>query len=303
MQTRRFSLCVILILLLMQAVTFSEPVKVAIVKAKDMDADEILSKGIKQKFKDSGIEVEIKEFSMDESENLSSVKAQNPKVIITVGSSLTKKAMSDAGDIPIVFTMVIDPEGSGLKGKNLTGASLEIPMDIQFKKFKEILPSLKSIGIIYNPEENERIITDAKTAGEKNKIELKAFPVSSAKDIPKVETMDVSGIIIIPDTIVCKSTIIKYLLDASIKGKVPIMGFSPSYAKAGALFSLTPDYEDIGVQTAEIAVKIIKGESPEKIPVTKARKINLYVNTAVAEWLEITVPDSILNEAKEKFGK
>ena len=59
----------------------------------------------------------------------------------------------------------------------------------------------------------------------------------------------------------------QYILLNTLRNKVPFMGLSASYVKAGALFALSLDYEDIGYQTGELASRIIAGEQTSSISI------------------------------------
>ncbi len=227
----------------------------------------------------------------------------NPDLVVTMGTETSIRAREKIINIPLVFSMVLDPFGIGLKTNNLTGASLDIPMKRQFDNLKEIAPEVKKIGVIFNPQENGKIIAEAKKIANSLNLLLITFPVNSAREIPKIENMEIDALFMVPDNIVCKQAIISHILLSCLKLKIPVIGISPAFAKAGALFALSCDYEDIGYQTGEIALTILNGESPANIPITEPRKTDLYVNLAVAKRLGIEIPDKVLKKAKQVFGR
>jgi ABC-type uncharacterized transport system substrate-binding protein len=48
--------------------------------------------------------------------------------------------------------------------------------------------------------------------------------------------------------------------------KVPIFAFSEGLVKSGALASFSPDYSEIGKESARLAEKILNGASPKSLP-------------------------------------
>ena len=83
-------------------------------------------------------------------------KKINPNIILTVGSSATGFAQENFEQTPIVFSAVKYPVLSGFvkslarPGGNTTGASIDIPVDVQFNKFKQMVPDLKRVGVLYS---------------------------------------------------------------------------------------------------------------------------------------------------------
>ena len=69
----------------------------------------------------------------------------------------------------------------------------------------------------------------------------------------------------------------------------------------GALATFGINYYELGKTTAEMAVKILKGEAtPSEMPVeyqTSEDILEIAVNTETAEKLGITIPEDILDSA------
>jgi len=81
------------------------------------------------------------------------IRSRNPEMILTIGSAATSLVSDAIDDVPIVFTLVQPSggtatlrEGEGAH-RNLTGSSMEIPLEIQFKEIRSILPDAKRIGV------------------------------------------------------------------------------------------------------------------------------------------------------------
>ena len=67
-------------------------------------------------------------------------------------------AIDEVSNIPIVFTAVTNPVSSGIadswksSGRNVTGSSNWIKLEDKLATFKNCVPYLKTLGIIYNPD-------------------------------------------------------------------------------------------------------------------------------------------------------
>jgi ABC-type uncharacterized transport system substrate-binding protein len=88
-----------------------------------------------------------------------------------------------------------------------------------------------------------------------------------------------------PDPDLYNSVTIKPLVMASLEGRMPLVGFSPAFVRAGAAAGIYPDYRETGRQAAEMAQRLLRGE--DRGPDTGPRKIQLAVNQRVARLLGI----------------
>jgi ABC-type uncharacterized transport system substrate-binding protein len=72
---------------------------------------------------------------------------------------------------------------------------------------------------------------------------------------------------------------------ASLESRLPLVGFSPAFVRAGAAAGIYPDYRDSGRQAAEMAERLLRGEDCG--PDTGPRRIQVAVNQRVARLLGI----------------
>ena len=130
--------------------------------------------------------------------------------------------------------------------------------------------------------------------------------VDSQKDFPAaldeiLKDSDCFVMLADPNIYLPKTT--EYLLLQGLQRKVPVVGLSSSYTKAGALLSFDCDYDDLGKQTAELALKILNNEPEALEESVLPRKINFSLNLMVAQRIGVEMPASATQEASEVFGK
>jgi putative ABC transport system substrate-binding protein len=287
---------------------------IAVVKTQDIEAYNLALDGFKEALSGKGVEVWMAG-DLGGAKNLSysvidSIKAKSPALILALGSAATTAVQKEFPDVPVVFSMVLNPVASGFiksthsSGNNLTGASLDIPVETQFRELLSVLPRVKRIGVIYNLEENREIINEASLIAKGMGLELVTAVVGSEKAVP--EALDdlikkVDALWSVSDNIVFTSQSIQYILLNTLRNQMPFMGISPSYVKAGALMALSCDYKDVGHQAGEVAIRVIGGEQPNNIPITAPRKVYLSLNSIVAEQIRINIPSDVVAKAKEVF--
>lgn len=250
--------------------------------------------------KEKKVDAKIWECNLEEKEEESKaiirqIKQKAPDFIFTIGSKATILAYENIKDIPIVFSMVLAPV---VTSTNITGVTLNIPVEATLKTLKRILPKAKRIGLIYS-EKSEGIVKTF-TAYEEMDLKLISKKIKSEMEFPdalKNISKRIDCFLMHADPSVYSMPSTQYLLKTSLAAGLPVIGLSLSYVKAGALFSLDCDYEDIGKQSAEIALRILMGERADLIPFLHPRKQNLCLNLIVAERLGIKIPKKIIKEA------
>jgi len=193
--------------------------------------------------------------------------------------------------------MVLNP----VSGTNITGVILSIPPAVKLEMLQKILPERKKIGLIYSKKTGE-MAKDISLVCAKKKLQLFAEELKKQEDflacVEKLQKdIDCFWMLSDPDIFSPQST--KYILMKGIKEKMPVIGISFVYVKAGALFALDCDYEDIGRQSAELALKILT-DAKKGIPSFEfPRKADLSLNLIVAKEIGIEIPEKIVKDAKE----
>ncbi|PKK82946.1 MAG: hypothetical protein CVT49_11175 [candidate division Zixibacteria bacterium HGW-Zixibacteria-1] len=237
---------------------------------------------------------------------INAVRSTDPLLIITVGSFATKMVSGRIKDKPIIFSAVLNPETSEFvnslqhPGGNITGASLDIPPDIQFNYFKKIIKNLKKIGVLYT-EETQNLIPPAKILAQNAGLELHAVRIASEKDIPKaLDSLNqiVEGYWSVADGQIYSPRSTRFILLNTLRNAKPFMGFSGNMVESGALFGLDYDYKDIGRQAGKIACEVLSGKKPADIPVAVPTIIWFHYNEKTAKHIAIQIPDDLAAVAK-----
>jgi putative ABC transport system substrate-binding protein len=86
--------------------------------------------------------------------------------------------------------------------------------------------------------------------------------------------------------------------EAEKKGIMVLGGDQSAVLKYGSVGTYTYDFVEMGVNTAELAIKILDQKlNPGNIAVSRPANTYLYFNMESAKELGLTVPDSLLNKA------
>lgn len=225
-----------------------------------------------------------------------------PDLILAIGVWALQVVSERAKDIPVVYAMVLNPQNVIKAGaKNITGASMNVPVELTTNLFNELSAKIRRVGVIYNPIHTENLVRQGRIAARQRGLQLIAKEIRSPKEaIAALDSIqdEIDALWILPDDTNLVSEVTQYMLLFSYRQRIPLIGLSERQAEIGALLSVSfASSEDIGRQAGELANAILGGKAPAEIPYTMARRIKLTVNLKVAQKLEMKIPKSILERA------
>jgi len=288
--------------------------KIVIVTADTLTSTQRSVSGVKSVIRSSNPNTQFVEILLNPADPQSarlrdSIRAVHPNLLVTTGTDATQFAKANFTDIPVVFSSVMYPVVSGFvetfnrPGGNITGASLSIPPRTQFEYFKTIVPTLKTIGVLYSSN-TASMIPPAQVVARSCGLELIALKVDSDKDLAaRVDSITkiAQGLWSLADPSLFTPQSTKYILINALRRETPFMGFSRILVESGALFALDFDYKAVGRQAGEIVCQILKGAHPANISVTTPDIVWFHYNEKTARHMAIKMPDSLVAIAKEVY--
>jgi len=284
---------------------------IVVVKSRKAEPYDIALKSLRRTLKEKGADAQIEEILLPEEgqardDRLAEVRKKNPQLFVTLGSAATAHLSKLVKETPVVFCMVLNPLASGFirsmhsSGNNFTGASLDIPPQTQFEALRSLVPAARKLGVIYNPQETEAVVSQAKKAAKEIGVELIGAPIASGEKVPEaLRTLDksVDALWSVADSTAFSAGSMEFFFLHTLRNKIPFMGLSPAFVKAGALMALAVGYQEVGAQCGGLATKILAGESPSSLPITTPQKVTLHVNLKTAETIGLKIPAERLKGA------
>lgn len=209
-------------------------------------------------------------------------------------------------DIPVVFSSVTDAVAAGLvdsneePGKNVTG-TLDMPViEDQIAVIKDVLPEAEKIAILYTSSEanSEVQAEQAQAAAEEMGMKVIVQTSSTSNDIPQVISSVVGSVdaIYLPADNAFASAMAT-VNHTAVENQIPVFCGVEAMIAEGGIATTAINYYDLGVQTADIAVRILEGTPASEIPVETQKEFALVVNKAFAESVGVTVPEEVLEAA------
>jgi putative ABC transport system substrate-binding protein len=185
----------------------------------------------------------------------------------------------------------------------MVGILLEVPVDRQFKEMRSVLPGLKRLGVLYDPDKTGDLVEDARRVARSFGVDLITRVVHSEKEVPAMlRTLmpQIDALWLIPDSTVLTEESISFLLTTTLDSNIPVIGFSSELVRSGALVGLSVNYEDIGRQAAILARKLLSSQL--KAPGSFApEKFRLALNLKTSKFLGVQISSDVLNRADQVY--
>ncbi|HXL03320.1 MAG TPA: ABC transporter substrate-binding protein [Bacillota bacterium] len=235
--------------------------------------------------------------------------SQNVDMILAIATPTAQAAAKATQSIPILITAVTDPVAAGLvdsvkePGSNVTGTSDLTPVAKQLELLTRIAPEAERVGVIYNAgETNSLVQVDlAREAAGSLGLELVEVTVSSSSEVYEASQSlvgRVDAIYVPTDNTVVSA--LESVIKVGEDFRIPVIVGEVDGVRRGALATVGIDYYVLGMQTADIAQKILKGErEPKDIPIEYLEDIQIAVNLAAADKMGVTVSKDLIDEAYE----
>ena len=218
-------------------------------------------------------------------------------------------AQKATSTIPIVFTAVGDPVGSGLvaslahPGGNITGLS-NVNTDLTAKRLellKETFPKVTRVGVLLNPADpiTAPQLKDVEAAARSLGFQLQLYEARGPKDMESVASAwqkAHSGALFVLVSQMFVGVRPK-LVEVITKSRLPAIFWTRSIVDAGGLMSYGPSIPDSYRRAATFVDKILKGAKPADLPVEQPMKFELVINLKTAKQIGVTIPPNVLARA------
>jgi len=237
--------------------------------------------------------------------------ALQPEVILARSTPVVAAVQRESRTIPITFTSVSDPIGSGFvaslarPGGNITGFPLyeDGITGKWLAMLKEVAPHLTRAAFVANPKFKgyDYFWRFAQAAAPALAIELIPSQISNFADVERaIESfarVPNGGLLVVPD-----ATIIAHrdpFISLAARYRLPAVYPWRYFVTAGALMSYGIDNIDVLQKAASYVDRILRGAKPVDLPVQAPTKYETAVNLKTAKALGLTIPPTLLATADE----
>ena len=237
--------------------------------------------------------------------------AAAPDVIVAIGNPAVAALREKTSSVPIVFTQVGDPVGSGFvtslakPGGNITGfMHYEPAMGSKWlEAVKEIAPSLGRVLVLFLPDvsANVEFVRAAEAAGPLLNVEVSSAGVRNSADIEReinaFARKPDGGLIVLPNPLNGDNRAL--IAGLAFRHRLPAIAAFRYMATSGLLASYGIEILELYRRAAPYVDRILKGEKAADLPVQAPTKYELVINLKTAKALGLEVPPMLLARADE----
>jgi putative ABC transport system substrate-binding protein len=232
-------------------------------------------------------------------------------VIVAQSTPVTTILKKLTDTIPIVFTQVADPIGSGFVSNyaqpdgNITGfTDIDPPIAGKWLEvLKEAAPRINHVTVFSDPDQinHQRFLRAIDAAAPLLKVEVAVVTARGRAEIEDaIANMAVQadgGLIVLPGPLY--NTQRASIIEAAGRHRVPAVYPFKYYVKEGGLLYYGTDQLDEWPHAADYVDRILRGEKPASLPVQGPTKYELVINHKAAKGLGLEVPLMMLGRADE----
>jgi putative ABC transport system substrate-binding protein len=289
------------------------PYTVSVTQIVEHPALDAMRKGVQDRLKERGVDanfnVHIAQGNMATNVQIvSQMLGEKPDLVLAIATPGAQAAAQKIHDIPIVFTGVTDPVSAGLVknlqntgGGNVTGMSDFSPMDKHVALIREIVPAVKTIGVIYNAGEPNSVVLVEKLKEEAAKagIGVEGASIANSSGVYQAAKSLVgrADVVYIPTDNTAISAL-ESAIKVCTQNRLPLIVGDVDSVDRGAIAAVAVDYYKMGLQTGDMVYRIlVEGVAPGEMPVEFLNDLNLHVNKKAAAAMGVTLPEATVARA------
>jgi putative ABC transport system substrate-binding protein len=224
---------------------------------------------------------------------------QDVDAIYAIATPAAQAATSIEKEKPIIIAAVtVSPElGISFDQPNVCGVSDMINVRAEVEAMHQLLPNIKTVGIIFSSAEVNAVATSKRLVTELERVGYTPviIGITSESDIePAIMSAlrKVDALIAPTDNTIANT--IALIADLARKAGKPLIVSDNMLVKYGPLMARGVDYYESGTQAAAIALELlINHKKPYELPILGADSKHVFVNTQTATSLNLIIPDEL----------
>ncbi len=266
-----------------------------ILKSSCIPAYDAAAQGCRSVLRTSFVELSLDESSP--SDVARQVFAARATLVVAIGPRAAEFARARLPRTPLVFCLVQDPEKSALTGPGVTGVTYAVGPRSEMLALKQTVPHVRRVALVHTSAVSAAYVRSAVAAAADVGIRIVDCPVPREADVSTYALRCINSVDALwlpPDPALAQPEPFRFLVQLCVETRKPLLAFSESLVRGGALLAIAPDYYAVGVQAADMARRVLNGDAAEDIPIVPARKTRLVFNESTGRAIGIARASRVL---------
>ncbi|MBD7961552.1 MULTISPECIES: ABC transporter substrate-binding protein [Comamonas] len=231
-----------------------------------------------------------------------------PDAIVAIATPSAQAVVASTKSVPVVFSAVTDPVVAKLvpsweaSKTNVTGVSDLLALDKQMNLVKQVVPTAKRVGMVYNPGEANSVVVVKELQKLLPTLGMTLVEAAAPRSVDvSSAARSLIGKVDVIYTSTDNNVVSAYeaLVKVGQDAKIPLVASDTDSVKRGAVAAYGINYRDLGEQTGRMVARILKGEAPGTIKPEVSTKMELFVNPSAAEKQGIKLSDALVKSAAQ----
>lgn len=236
---------------------------------------------------------------------------ESVRVVVTLGTAALRTVLARPGRAPLVIATLLPKLGyervladfGRRPGSHVAAVYLDQPIGRQLDLLRLALPKTRTLGVVWGPESVSQQAALLSAAQSRDIALATGFvtPTTALGAALRAALIDADAFIAVPDGQVFNSNTVSNMLITTYRARVPVIAFSPSYVRAGALLSVHTTPVQAGTQAGTVVKRYLQsGVAPES---QYPQEFEVTVNELVARSLGLSLDASVLRERLKALEK
>ena len=292
------------------------PYAIAIFQSVDSPTGSEVRRGILQAFAEAGlrdgrdivVSIRIANNDLAEVQRIArDLAASGTDLVMPLSTQALQAILLAAPKTRVVFAAVAVPYkvGAGTSADNhlarVTGVVSTGPVRETVALIREILPRARRIGSLWTSSEinSEYYLELARQAAVEHGFELVAVPVTAPHEVPAALQRLLNGRIdvLFPMSDNTLNSAFDVIGRSADENAVPLVASFLRSVDFGACAALGYDFTELGRKAGRLAVRVVEGESPGRIPIQSMDAVELRIDAGAAARQGIVLPRAVLDRA------
>ena len=244
---------------------------------------------------------------------MDAVASGDGELVIPLATPALQAALRRIKDKPIVYALVASGVTAGAAKSatehvpNVIGSDVPAPIEEGVELLLRLRPDIRSIGTLFVPGEVNSVLykEQLERVAAARKLAVVAIGVTSVSEVNDAALALCSRR---PDAICqildsASASGFARIAAAADREAIPVIGFAPDTIHKGAVLTIARDFERNGARAAQLAIEVLSGADPARMPLGVDQATWLALNPAAASRLGIRFPDELRQRAQLILGQ